>query len=58
MKHTEEKLKKLFDFQKFNRNPKLDRLTEEAESEGVLLSDDDLSLVNAAGVTDEHSNRR
>ncbi len=49
MKSTEQRLKSLFDFQKFNRNPRLDRLIEEAESEAVKLSDDELALVNAAG---------
>ena len=42
-------IKKLFDFQKFEKNQKLSKLTEEAESEGELLSDEDLSFVNAAG---------
>ena len=50
MNNTEQKLKKLFDFQKFNKNQKLDRLIEEAE--GVELTDEDLSKVNAAGNVD------
>ena len=52
--NTEQKLKKLFDFQKFENNSRLEKLIKEteAESSGVELSDDELSLVNAAGVTD------
>ncbi|MBQ0084197.1 MAG: hypothetical protein KBS52_05475 [Clostridiales bacterium] len=51
MKNTEHKLKKLFDFQKFNKNPKLNHLIEETESGGVELTDEELALVNAAGET-------
>ena len=49
MKNTEQKLKKLFDFQKFEQNQKLSNMIDEAESEGAMLSDEDLSFVNAAG---------
>ena len=49
MKNTEQKLKKLFDFQKFEQNQKLSKMINEAESEGVLLSDEELAQVNAAG---------
>ena len=49
MKNTEQKLKKLFDFQKFEQNQKLSKMIKEAESEGVMLSDEELSFVNAAG---------
>ena len=49
MKNTEHKLKKLFDFQKFEKNQRLSKMINEAESEGVLLSDEELSFVNAAG---------
>ncbi len=49
MKNTEQKIKKLFDFQKFEQNRKLSKIIEEAESDGVMLSDEDLSFVNAAG---------
>lgn len=51
MKNTEQKLKKLFDFQKFEQNQKLSKIIEEAESECVMLSDEDLYFVNAAGET-------
>ena len=49
MKNTELKLKKLFDFQKFEQNQKLSKMIDDAESEGVLLTDEELSFVNAAG---------
>lgn len=49
MKNTEHKLKKLFDFQKFEKNQRLSKMINEAESEGVLLSDEELSFVNAEG---------
>ena len=45
----EKKLKKLFDFQKFENNKKLEKLINETESSGTLLSDDDLFFVSAAG---------
>ena len=45
----EQKLKNLFDFQKFEQNQKLSKIIEKAESEGVMLSDEELSFVNAAG---------
>ena len=49
MKNTEQKLKQLFDFQKFNKNAKLERFIQEAEAEGVKLSDEELEQVFAAG---------
>ena len=49
MNNTEKKLKKLFDFQRFEQNQKLSKMINEAGSEGVMLSDEDLSFVNAAG---------
>ena len=46
----EKKLKKLFDFQRFEQNERLEKLIRETESRYAKeLSDDDLSLVNAAG---------
>ncbi|MBQ0037200.1 MAG: hypothetical protein KBS74_00850 [Clostridiales bacterium] len=46
----ENKLKKLFDYQRFEKNEKLEKLIQETEIRyAVELSDDDLSLVNAAG---------
>ena len=47
------KLSQAFDFQKFQRNPKLDAVTREVESRyaKAALSDDDLELVSAAGAT-------
>lgn len=47
----ENKLKKLFDFQKFEKNGKLEKQVGETESRyAAELSDDELSLVNAAGI--------
>lgn len=46
----EKKLKKLFDYQRFEKNERLEKIIEETESRYAQeLSDDDLSLVNAAG---------
>ena len=46
----EKKLKKLFDYQRFERNERLEKLISETESRYAKnLSDDDLSFVNAAG---------
>ena len=46
----EKKLKKLFDYQRFEKNEKLEKLIRETENRySAELSDDDLSLVNAAG---------
>ena len=46
----EQKLKRLFDYQKFNRNPRLEAMLSDvlARYEGDL-SDADLELVSAAG---------
>lgn len=46
----EKKLKTLFDFQRFQKNPRLASLIENTEKKySNELSDDDLELVNAAG---------
>lgn len=46
----EKKLKKLFDYHRFEQNEKLEKLIYETESRYAGgLSDDYLSLVNAAG---------
>lgn len=45
----ERKLKKLFDYQKFARNPRLEAMLAQAEGRCTALSDDDLSIVSAAG---------
>lgn len=50
MDDMKKKLYNLFDYQLFADNPRLKRLVETAQSEnGAALSDDDLSLVAAAG---------
>lgn len=49
-KTMENKLKKLFDYQRFEKNEKLEKLIQETENAYVAeLSDDALSFVNAAG---------
>lgn len=46
----EEKLKILFDYQRFRRNERLEKLIESYDAgTAVALSVEDLSLVNAAG---------
>jgi len=47
------KLSQAFDFQKFRQNPKLEAITSDVENryDKAALSDDDLELVSAAGVT-------
>ena len=48
----ENKLKNLFDYQRFEKNERLEKIIKETESRyGGELFDDDLSLVNAAGET-------
>ncbi len=50
----EGKLARLFDYQKFSPNSKLDSIIKDVESryslDKELISDDDLSMINAAGV--------
>lgn len=49
----ENKLNKLFDYQRFEGNKRLEKLISEAESRyAAQLSDDDLSFVCAAGEAD------
>lgn len=46
----ENKLKALFEYQKFEGNPRLQRIIEETEKKySNVLSDDQLELVSAAG---------
>lgn len=46
----EQKLKKMFDYQIFQKNPRLEAMLSEAEGRyDSGLSDDDLELVSAAG---------
>lgn len=50
-------LEKLFDFQKFENNSRLAKLIAETESRySKALSDDDLDMVNAAGVPEIFQN--
>ena len=52
----ENKLKKLFEYQKFEKNAKLDALIAQTHSRyGEALSDDDLEMVAAAGEITEIS---
>jgi hypothetical protein len=50
----ESKLSRLFDYQKFEPNSRLDKLIKDVESryslEDNILSDDELGMINAAGV--------
>lgn len=46
----ENKLRKIFDYQRFEGNGRLEKLISETESRYAnALSDDDLAFVNAAG---------
>lgn len=46
----ENKLRKLFEYQRFENNSRLEKLISETESRyAAALSDDDLFMVNAAG---------
>ena len=52
-------LKKLFDYQLFSGNEQLKNMLAEAEAgNDSLLSDDDLSLVSAAGTADLSNTER
>lgn len=55
----EKKLKKLFDYQRFENNPRLEALIQETESRySAELSDDDLMMVAAAGEASEISKKK
>ena len=46
----EKKLKKLFDYQRFEKNERLEKIINETENQyGEELTDYDLSLIDAAG---------
>ena len=45
----EKKMRQLFDYQKFARNPRLDAMLAETEERCNALDDDDLGNVSAAG---------
>ena len=46
----ENRLKSMFEYQRFEQNPRLAKLIRETESRyGAELSDDDLDIVSAAG---------
>lgn len=45
----EKKLEKLFDYQKFENDAELNNIINSVLDEGVALTDEDLSMVNAAG---------
>ena len=54
----EKKLKKLFDYQRFEKNQRLEELIRETESRYAKeLSEEDLSLVSAAGEIKEEQNK-
>ena len=45
----EQKLKRLFDYQKFQKNPRLEAMLAEAEGRCAEVDEDALGLVSAAG---------
>ena len=45
----EQKLKRLFDYQKFQRNSRLDAMLAEAEGRCAEVDDEALELISAAG---------
>ena len=45
----EQKLKRLFDYQRFQKNSRLDAMLAEAEGRCAEVDEDALELVNAAG---------
>ena len=47
--NTEQKLKKLFDYQRFEKNPRLKQMINAAEGDIEELPDEALFFVNAAG---------
>ena len=47
--NIENKLKVLFDYQKFENKARVDNIIEESLEQGMMLSDEDLTMVNAAG---------
>ena len=55
---TEKKLRLLFDYQRFEKEPALGRIIEQVEGGVKELSDDELSFVNAAGVTTTGSDKQ
>lgn len=46
---TEKTLRKLFDYQKFGKDPRLEQMIKAAEGITEELPDEDLSFVSAAG---------
>ena len=49
----ENMMKRLFDYQRFENNPRIAKMIGEAENRfAQALSDDELAFVNAAGETD------
>ena len=46
--NIENKLKVLFDYQKFENNARVDNIIEESLEKGMMLSDEDLTMVNTA----------
>ena len=51
MKKTEDIIRRLFDFQRFASNKRLDKIISDCEDDGVLLEDNELDI-NAAGETE------
>ena len=56
---SEKRLSALFDYQLFENEPSLRKLIDEVENEyGAEISEDDLSLVSAAGETESSEKRK
>lgn len=58
----ENKLKSMFEFQRFNQNSRLAKMIEDTEAKyGTALSDEDLDFVAAAGefdIDEENSDKK
>lgn len=55
----EKMLNMLFDYQRFENNPRIAKMIGEAESRySRALSDDELSFLNAAGVSDSEAEKK
>lgn len=56
--NMENKLAALFDFQKYEKNEKLSKIISDDANAKMMLSDDDLDMVSAAGVITDPKNGR
>ena len=57
--NLEQKLKTLFEYQRFENNPRLGKIIEESENRGcVELSDEALFMVAAAGEIEDSAEKK